>query len=189
MIIIRSWRNCLYFSLHEVRYPIGIFCKKLLRNSHHYKWIRYVFKYRIYCKFAFVVIVLAFKQNRLKLKGSSNYVAPVNSRPAGRGRVKPSNLTFFSCQTPYIFVGCNSLHPEELAPNAQNNECSYWCLQIWLRILHNWHFLESFVQTPKNCSSKTFIKYIFAQCKQLYTTCRNKTSPWWKFSIQCKTST
>ena len=51
-----------------------------------------IFKYRIYCKFAFVVIVLAFKQNRLKLKGSSNYVAPVNSRPARRGRVKPSNL-------------------------------------------------------------------------------------------------
>ena len=108
-----------------------------------------IFKYRINCKFAFVVIVLAFKQNRLKLKGSSNYVAPVNSRPAGRGRVKPSNLTFFSCQTPYIFVGCNSLHPEELAPNAQNNECSYWCLQIWLRILHNWHFLKYFVQIPK----------------------------------------
>ena len=51
-----------------------------------------IFKYRIYCKFAFVVIAIAFKQNRLKLKGSSNYVAPVNSRPAGLGRVKPSNL-------------------------------------------------------------------------------------------------
>ena len=167
-------------NLHKVRYRIGIFVKSWseiptiingLGSAYFYFYLQ------IYSKLAFVVIVLAFKQNRLKLKGSSNYVAPVNSRPAGRGRVKPSNLTFFSCQTPYIFVGCNSLHPEELAPNAQNNECSYWCLQIWLRILHNWHFLESFVQTPKNCSSKTFIKYIFAQCKQLYTTCRNKTSP------------
>ena len=82
-------------------------------------------------------------------------------QPDGTG--KTIEFDFFFFQTPYIFVGCNSLHPEELAPHAQNNECSYWCLQIWLRILHNWHFLESFVQTPKNCSSKTFIKYIFAQ--------------------------
>ena len=72
------------------------FCKKLVRNSHHYKWIRQYYFYfqiqRIYSKLAFVIIVLAFKQNRLKLKGSSNYVAPVNSRPARQGRVKPSNL-------------------------------------------------------------------------------------------------
>ena len=41
----------------------------------------------------------------------------------------------------------------------------YWCLQIWSGNLHNWHFLEIFVQIPKNNSSQCCIKCIFAALK------------------------
>jgi hypothetical protein len=40
------------------------------------------------------------------------------------------------------------LHPEELSPHAKNYECGYRCLQIWPRILHNWHFLKYQKEIP-----------------------------------------
>ena len=47
------------------------------------------------------------------------------------------------CPNSNIFcAGCCLLHPEELSPHAKNYECGYWCLQIWPRNLHNWHFLK-----------------------------------------------
>ena len=76
----------------------------------------------------------------------------------------PSSLLLYCGQSPFylpwkklIFVrlqiflhaSCNFLHPEELSPMQKNYERGYWCLQIWLRILHNWHFLKYFVQIPK----------------------------------------
>ena len=62
----------------------------------------------------------------------------------------------------FLQAGCKFLHPEELSSHAKNFECGYWCSQIWLRILHNWHFLKYFVQIPKNNSNKSCIKCTFA---------------------------
>ena len=79
----------------------------------------------------------------------------------------------------------NFLPAEELQPHAKNYECGYWCLQIWSRNLHNWHFLIFFVQWPKHDSSHSCRKCIFAAWKKSYAACTNKTSPWWKFSPAC----
>ena len=59
---------------------------------------------------------------------------------------------FLSALQKVIFFA-GLLHPEELAPHVKHDACGYLCLQIWSRILHNWHFLEIFVQIPKNNSS------------------------------------
>ena len=61
-------------------------------------------------------------------------------------------IFFFVRLQIFLHAGCNFLHPAELAPHANKDECCYWCLQIWSRILHNWHFLKNFVQIPKNNS-------------------------------------
>ena len=64
-----------------------------------------------------------------------------------------------------------------LKNNYPMQKCGYSCLQIWSRNLHNWHFLEIFVQIPKTNSSQSCIKCIFAVQKKLYAACTNKTSP------------
>ena len=89
----------------------------------------------------------------------------------------------------FLHACCNFLHSEELSPHAKNDEYGYWCLQMWSRILHNWHFLKYFVQIPKKNSSWSCIEFIFAACKNLYATCKNKTSPCRKFSTPCKNLT
>ena len=58
-------------------------------------------------------------------------------------------VIFFSSGFKYFFMlAVIFLHPEELAPHAKNVEWGDWCLQIWSIIIHNWHFLEIFVQIP-----------------------------------------
>ena len=60
------------------------------------------------------------------------------------------NFSFHSSSSVIFFhAGCDFLHPEELAPHAKNDECGFYHLQSWSRILHNWHFLEIFVQINK----------------------------------------
>jgi hypothetical protein len=65
----------------------------------------------------------------------------------------------------FLHAGCNFLPPEELPPHAKNDEFGYLCLQIWSRNLHNWPFLVIFVQIPKDNSSQSCIKCIFAAWK------------------------
>ena len=101
----------------------------------------------------------------------------------------PAKSDFFVRLQIFLHAGCNFLHPKELAPHAKNDEWGYWCLQIWSIIIHNWHFLEIFVQLHQNNSSLSCIKYIFVACKKLYATCTNKTSHKGKFSAPCKNST
>ena len=76
---------------------------------------------------------------------------------------------FLSALQKVIFFA-GLLHPEELAPHVKHDACGYLCLQIWSRILHNWHFSEIFVQIPKTILAKV-------ACKKLYAACTNKTSP------------
>ena len=80
----------------------------------------------------------------------------------------PAKSDFFRWASKFLHAGCDFLHPEELAPHAKSDAHGYWCIQIWSRILHNWHFLENFVLLPKNNSSESCIKCIFAACKKLY---------------------
>ena len=59
-----------------------------------------------------------------------------------------SDFIFF-CQAANISSYWLYFFPhEELPPHAKNNECDYWWLQIWIKNLHNWHFLKFFVQIP-----------------------------------------
>ena len=92
---------------------------------------------------------------------------------------------FFARLQIFLHASCNFLPPEELPPHAKNDECGFWCLQIWSRNLHNWRFLEIFVQIPKNISSQSCIKCAFAAWKKLCVACPNKISPCWKFSTAC----
>ena len=50
-------------------------------------------------------------------------------------------IFFFDGFEIFLHAGCDFLHPEELAPQEK---------MVWSRILHNWHFLEIFVQIPEN---------------------------------------
>ena len=48
-----------------------------------------------------------------------------------------------------------------ISPHAKNDECGYWCLQIWSRILHNWKFFvnTNFQKTiPFLQHAKTFMQ-------------------------------
>ena len=97
----------------------------------------------------------------------------------------PCKKCFFVKLQIFLHAGFNFLAPEELPSHAKNDVCGYQCLQIWSRNLQNWHFFEIFVQIPKNNSSQSCIKCIFAAWKKLFAACTNKTSPWWKFSTAC----
>ena len=44
-------------------------------------------------------------------------------------------------------------------------------------ILHNWHFLEIFVQITKNNSSQSCIIYNFAAWEKLFAACTKKLDP------------
>ena len=67
----------------------------------------------------------------------------------------------------YSRAGCNFLTPEELRPRAKN----YDVYKFVKEILHNWHFLEFFVQISKNNSSQSCIMYNFAAWKKLFAAC------------------
>ena len=54
------------------------------------------------------------------------------------------------------------MHPKQFATHAKNDECGYLCLQIWSRILRDWHFLEIFVQVPKKILAKAASNANFA---------------------------
>ena len=63
--------------------------------------------------------------------------------------IYPAKKLIFVRLQIFLHAVCNIMQAEELSPNAKNYECGYWSLQIWSRILHNWHFLEIFVQIPE----------------------------------------
>ena len=94
----------------------------------------------------------------------------------------PAKSNFFVRLQIFLHANWNFLHPQELALHAKNDVCGYCCLQILSKNHHNWHFWEIFVLIPKNNSSQSCIKCIFAAWKKSYAACTNKTSPWWKFS-------
>ena len=89
----------------------------------------------------------------------------------------PAKSYFFIRLQIFLHVGCNFLPPEELPPHAKNDECGYQCLKIWSRNLHNWHFLEMFVQIPKHNSSQSCIKCIFAAQKKYLQPAQIKVHP------------
>ena len=99
--------------------------------------------------------------------------------------IYPAKSNIFVGLQIFLHAGCDFLPPEELTPNAKNYDCGYWCLQIWSRNLHNWHFLEIFIQIPKNNSSQSCIICNFAAWKKIFAASTNKTSPWWKFFAAC----
>ena len=54
----------------------------------------------------------------------------------------------------FLHAGCKFLNTEEITSHTRNEECGYWCLDIWSRILHNWHFLEILYKYLKTIPAK-----------------------------------
>ena len=69
---------------------------------------------------------------------ASNQLLKDNS--TGTLFICPTKSYFFDGLQIFLHAGCDFLHPEELAPHAKKHAFGYWNLQIWSRILHNWHF-------------------------------------------------
>ena len=69
------------------------------------------------------------------------------------------------------------LPPEESTHHAKNMSVVNDVYKFGQEILHNWHFLEFFVQITKSNSSQSCIMYNFAAWKKLFAACTKKFHP------------
>ena len=67
--------------------------------------------------------------------------------------------------------------PEELTPMQKILSVVIDVYKFGQEILHNWHFLEVFVQITKNNSSQSCIIYNFAAWKKIFAACTKKPHP------------
>ena len=73
--------------------------------------------------------------------------------------IYPVKKFFFVRLQIFLHAGCNFLPPEELTPHAKIMSVVIDVYKFGPEILHNWHFLEIFVQLTKNNSSQICIPY------------------------------
>ena len=77
-----------------------------------------------------------------------------------------NNIQFFAGLQIFFHAGIDFFLFCKISTPCKNDVCGYWFLQDLSRILHDWYFLEIFVQIPKNNFSWSRIKYILAACKK-----------------------
>jgi hypothetical protein len=91
--------------------------------------------------------------------------------------IYPAKSDFFVRLQIFLHAGCNFLPPKKLPPHEKRMSVVIDVYKFGQEILIICHFLEMFVQIPKNNSSQSCIKCIFSAFKKLYAAWTNKTSP------------